>query len=111
MLELGLFTMEQLARDSREVGRRPSVPEAREALGSLLAMLSELHRCGCVLASHSPRHVMRFPSGWKLLAVGELRPVDTRQRPDPAATDPHYLAPESASAPSNPNPNPTLALP
>ena len=53
-----------------QVGRRPSVPEAREALGSLLAMLSELHRCGCVLASHSPRHVMRFPSGWKLLAVG-----------------------------------------
>ena len=62
VLELGLFTMEQLARDSREVGRRPSVPEAREALGSLLAMLSELHRCGCVLASHSPRHVMRFPN-------------------------------------------------
>jgi len=41
---------------------------------------------------------MRFPSGWKLLAVGELRPVDTRQRPDPAATDPLYLAPETASA-------------
>ena len=38
--------------------------------------------------------------------MGELRPVDTRQRRDPAATDPHYLAPESASAPSNPNPNP-----
>ena len=41
---------------------------------------------------------MRFPSGWKLLAVGELRPVDTRQHPDPAATDPLYLAPETASA-------------
>lgn len=77
VLELGLFTMEQLARDSREVNRRPSVPEVREAVGSLLGMVAELHRCGCVLASHSPRHVMRFPSGWKLLAVGELRPVDT----------------------------------
>ena len=54
VLELGLFTMEQLARDSREVGRRPSVPEAREALGSLLAMLSELHRFGCVLANPNP---------------------------------------------------------
>jgi hypothetical protein len=43
VLELGLFTMEQLARDSREVGRRPSVPEVREAVGSLLGMVAELH--------------------------------------------------------------------
>ena len=61
----GLFTVEQLARDSREVGRRLSVPEVREAVGSLLAMVAELHRCGCVLASHSSRHVMRFPGGQK----------------------------------------------
>ena len=98
VLELGLFTMEQLARDSREVGRRPSVPEVREAVGSLLGMVATLHRCGCVLASHSPRHVMRFPSGWKLLAVDELRPADTLLQADPAAVDPLYLSPEFASA-------------
>ena len=51
VVELGLFTLEQLARDSREPGRRPSVPEARETLRSLLAMLSD-----CLLyTSPSPR--------------------------------------------------------
>ena len=98
VLELGLFTMEQLARDSRAVGRKPGVPEVREAVGSLLGMVAELHRCGCVLASNSPRHVMRFPSGWKLLAVDVLRPVDTLLEADPAAANPLYLSPEFAAA-------------
>ena len=107
VVELGLFTLEQLARDSREPGRRPSVPEARETLRSLLAMLSELHRCGVVLTAHSPRQLMRFPSGWKVLAADALRPAgawtdafggsswaDSSQ----LTLDPVYVAPELAGA-------------
>jgi len=107
VVELGLFTLEQLARDSREPGRRPSVPEARETLRSLLAMLSELHRCGVVLTAHSPRQLMRFPSGWKVLAADALRPAgawtdafggsswaDASQ----LTLDPVYVAPELAGA-------------
>ena len=97
VLELGLFTMEQLARDSREVGRRPSVPEVRETTRSLLGMVAELHRCGCVLANHSPRHFMRFPSGWKVLASDMLRPADSLLEAM-ASSDPLYLAPEVAAA-------------
>lgn len=98
VMELGLFTMEQLVRDSREVGRRPSVPEVRETARSLLAMLTELHRCGCVLASHSPRHFMRFPSGWKVLAADALRPAATAIETSGHRPEPLYLAPEFASA-------------
>jgi len=98
VMELGLFTMEQLVRDSREVGRRPSVPEVRETARSLLAMLTELHRCGCVLASHSPRHFMRFPSGWKVLAADALRPAATVVEAGGHRAEPLYLAPEFASA-------------
>ena len=56
--EPGMFSLEQLARDSQEQlsrGRHPSIPEVRETLRSLLSLLETLHKSNCVLVSHSPR--------------------------------------------------------
>ena len=54
--------------------RPTSDAAAREAMRSLYAALAEMHRCGLVLARHSPSNWMRFNGEWKLLGAAHLRP-------------------------------------
>ena len=96
VLELGQCTLEELA------GSRPSAAEIRQTTRTLFSMLADLHRGGCVLASHSPRHFMRFAGGWKLVAAAELRPScwaspsASHLQDGGGRTSPWYLAPEHA---------------
>ena len=97
VMELGMFTMEQLVRDSREIDRRPIVDEVREAARLVLTALEGLHAANRVLAEHSPRQWMRFPAGWKLVAADALRDAyATHDLTEPGEA--LYRAPEFASA-------------
>ncbi|KAL1508137.1 hypothetical protein AB1Y20_007724 [Prymnesium parvum] len=93
--ELGMFSLEQLGRDSQNVGHRASVAEVRETLRALLAMLRTVHRSGCVLARHAPRQIVRFASGWKLTSAALLRPAGSIE---PIAAADIYQPPELLAA-------------
>jgi serine/threonine protein kinase len=95
--EVGMFSLEQLIRDSQEQlsrGRQPSVPEVRETMRSLFSLLASLHTGGCVLASHAPRKLMRFPLGWKLSCASPLHSVGHRVEGASAALIAMYQPPE-----------------
>ena len=98
VLELGIFTMEQLVRDSREVERQPRVAEVRETVRLVISALAKLHAGGYVLSDHSPRQWMRFPVGWKAIDAEALCSANHMLSLDRAAADPLYRAPEFAAA-------------
>jgi serine/threonine protein kinase len=95
VLELGMFTFDQLVRDGRNVARQPSITEVRETVRLLFSSLAALHADGFVLALHSPKHWMRFPRGWKLIAAEALRPAGKLELTE--AKEPLYRAPEYAT--------------
>ena len=95
VLELGMFTFDQLVRDGREVARQPRIAEVRETVRLLFSSLAALHADGFVLALHSPRHWMRFPKGWKLITAEALRPAGKLELTE--AKEPLYRAPEYAT--------------
>eukprot|EP00966_Prymnesium_polylepis_P116176 2685626-Prymnesium_polylepis.1 len=97
--ELGMFSLEQLVRDSQDMGHQPSVPEVRETLRALLSTVATLHSAGCVLETYAPRQLMRFPSGWKITSSVALAPAG--QRVDArtvAETPPAHRSPQLAAA-------------
>jgi serine/threonine protein kinase len=95
VLELGFFTLEQLARESSQQGRKPSMPEVRDTLRSLLGILAEVHRSGAVLTDHAPGNFMRFKGGWKVIAVDTLL-AEGQASLTADCGDPVYCAPELA---------------
>ena len=94
--ELGMFTMEQLVFDSREVARPPRVPEVRETVRLMLTSLAQLHAEGLVVAKHRSRQWMRFPAGWKLAAPKVLCGAGSVESGD--CGDIVYCPPEVAAA-------------
>ena len=102
VLELGMFTFDQLVRDGREVARQPRIAEVRETVRLLFSSLAALHADGYVLAFHSPKHWMRFPkpAGWKLITAEALRKAGKVELAE--AGQPLYRAPEYANVARSP---------